>query len=84
MRRIGGFLGPFENRQLRIAALNRDPVRWIVALCAANLTLVICPNHRPASTSKLNPVTALADLPKPAGCQWAKFLKPGKAEKANS
>ena len=45
MRRIGSFLRPLENRQLRIAAMDHDPPHRIVALSSANLTSINRVNH---------------------------------------
>jgi hypothetical protein len=49
MRRIGSFFGPFENRKLRIVAVNHNPPHWIVILGPADLASIICANHRSAS-----------------------------------
>lgn len=40
MRNIRSFLGPLENRQLRIAAMDHDPSHRIVALGSANLASI--------------------------------------------
>ena len=51
MGRIRSFSCPFEDRQLRIAAMDHDPVQRIFALFATNLTLVIRTDHRWASNA---------------------------------
>jgi hypothetical protein len=43
--RVGGFLRPFENRQLRVVAMDHDPAHRIVALLAANLTSINGADH---------------------------------------
>jgi hypothetical protein len=58
VRRVGSFFRPFEDRQLRIAAVDDNPPHRIVALDTANLTSINRIDHRPASQH--NP---FADLP---------------------
>jgi hypothetical protein len=41
----GCFLRPFENRKLRIAAMNHDPLHWIVALNPAYLASINRVDH---------------------------------------
>jgi len=45
VRSARGFLRPFENRKLRIAAMDHDPLHWVVALNPANLTSINRVDH---------------------------------------
>ena len=46
---IGRFLRPFEDRQLRVAAMNHDPLDRPVRLFVANLTSIDRVNHSQTS-----------------------------------
>jgi hypothetical protein len=50
MRRLGSLPGPFENRQLRIAAVDHDPAHRMVTFFSANLTSINRIDHHSAST----------------------------------
>ena len=45
MRGVGGFPGPFEDGQLRVAAMNHNPAGRMFAFFAANLTSINRVNH---------------------------------------
>jgi len=43
--RIGGFLGPFEDRQLGVVAADDKPALRIIALFAADFTSIVGADH---------------------------------------
>jgi hypothetical protein len=43
--RVGGLLGPLENRQFFVAAMDDNPPHRTLSLLAANLTSIDCANH---------------------------------------
>jgi hypothetical protein len=46
MGSIRGLFGPLEDCQLCVTTMDYDPVRRIIALFAANFTLINCSYHR--------------------------------------
>jgi hypothetical protein len=42
---IGRFLRPFENRELRVAAMDHDPPDWLIGLFTTNFTSIDRVNH---------------------------------------
>jgi hypothetical protein len=45
MGSVRSFFRPFEDRQMRVTAMDHDPSPWVFAFQAAYLTSVNCINH---------------------------------------